>query len=301
MAASVRLASAPINWGIETPDGAGNPTVDEVLENSVEAGYKGFELGPLRYLGPDALAIGDRLEAAGLRPVAYWMAIPFDQPFGGAVEAEVHVALGILHALTARHLLISDFGAPDRMAVISQVDAHPETWWSDADWEEAHRTFQAIAALGKDYGVDVSLHPHVGGHVESSREVERALEAIEGTSISICIDTGHLLIGGTDPIPLIRRLGSRVHHIHAKDVDLSVLERLQRGEIDYVTAVGDGLYCDLGTGMVDWPEFGRAVDEIDFKGWVVAEEDQLLVPGRQAPFQSNIANRAFLADLLGIS
>ena len=301
MAASVRLASAPINWGIETPDHPGNPSIDEVLQNSVEAGYQGFELGPLRFLGPDALTIGDRLEAFGLKPVAYWMAIPLAQPFGGQVEADVHVALGVLHALTARHLLISDFGDPERMAVISRVEAHPETWWSDDDWAEARKTFQALAALGKDYGVDVSLHPHVGGHIESPREIEKALEAIDGSAISVCIDTGHIRIGGTDAIPLMRRLGSKVHHIHAKDVDASILARLQRGEIDYAEAVGSGLYCDLGSGMVDWPGLAEAADAIGYRGWVVAEEDQLLSPGRHAPFESNIANRAFLAELFGIS
>ncbi len=68
-----------------------------------------------------------------------------------------------------------------------------------------------------------------------------------------------------------------------------------------MTAVGQGLYCDLGDGIVDWDGFAAAIDEIDFDGWVVAEEDQILVPGRQAPFDSNIRNRTFLAKLLGVS
>lgn len=297
MTAKIRLASAPINWGIETSDGVGNPRVDEVLQNAVDAGYIGFELGPLHYLGADAVEIGDRLEAFGLRPVAYWMAIPLEQPFGGAVEAAVHVALGTLHALTARHLLISDFGDPARLDAVSRVDAHPETWWSDTQWEEVHRTLQTISGLGKDYGVEVSLHPHVGGHIESGREIEKALEAIDGTDISICIDTGHIRIGGTDAIPLTRRLGKQVRHVHAKDVDPNILARMQRGELGFVEAVGAGLFCDLGSGMVDWPGLAQALDEIEYRGWVVAEEDQLLIPGRRAPFESNIANRAFLAQL----
>lgn len=301
MATRVRLASAPINWGIESPDGAGNPAADDVLRNSADAGYTGFELGPLHYLGADSEAIGDHLRAFGLEPVAYWMAVPLEQPFGGAVEAGVRDAMETLRVIGARHLLVSDFGDPARMAVISQVEEHPDTWWTDVDWDEVHRSFVAIGELGTEYGIDVSLHPHVGGHIESGREIERALEAIEGTPITVCVDTGHIRIGGIDSIPLMRRLGSRVHHIHAKDVDPDVLARLQRGEIDYATAVGKGLYCDLGTGMVDWPGLAAAVVEIEYAGWVVAEEDQLLVPGRQAPFASNTANRAFLAELLGVS
>lgn len=301
MAASVRLASAPINWGIESPDGAGNPTADEVLQNSVDAGYTGFELGPLHYLGADAQAIGEHLKAFGLSPVAYWVAVPLDKPFGGAVEADVREALDTLRAVGAEHLLVSDFGDPARLECISRVEEHPEIWWSDNDWAEVRRSFIAIAALGKEYGIDVSVHPHVGGHIESGREIEKVLEAIEGIPITVCIDTGHIRIGGIDSIPLMRRLGSRVTHIHAKDVEPALLARMQHGEIGYFQAVADGLYCDLGEGIVDWDGFARAVDAISYSGWVVAEEDQMLVPGRRAPFESNIANRAFLAQLLGVS
>lgn len=301
MAATVRLASAPINWGIESPDGAGNPSADDVLQNSVDSGYTGFELGPLHYLGTNPREIGEHLNAFGLDAVAYWVAVPLAQPFGGAVEAEVREALETLRAIGAKHLLVSDFGDPARLAVISRVETHPETWWSDEDWIEVRRTFQALAELGVHYGIDISVHPHVGGHIESGREIEKAIEAIEGTSITVCIDTGHIRIGGIDSIPLMRRLGARVTHIHAKDVEPELLGRMQQGEVGYFEAVGDGLYCDLGHGLVDWAGLAQAIDEIGFEGWVVAEEDQLLVPGRRAPFESNIANRAFLAQLLGVS
>jgi inosose dehydratase len=84
-------------------------------------------------------------------------------------------------------------------------------------------------------------------------------------------------------------------------VDPTLLARLQGGEIGYGDAVGAGLYCDLGRGMVDWPGLAKVIDEVGYEGWVLAEEDQLLVPGCQAPFASNIANRAFLAQLFGVS
>ena len=301
MAAKVRLASAPINWGIESPDGEGNPTVDELLQNSVDAGYTGFELGPLAFLGEGADEINRKLDQFGLDAVAYWVAVPLEQPFGGAVEAEVREALAMLRAIGADVLIVSDFGDPARLAIVSRVEEFPETWWSDEDWAEVRRSFVAIAELGNEYGVPVAMHPHVGGHIESGREIEKALEAIDGTPVTVCLDTGHIRIGGIDSIPLMRRLGARVTHIHAKDVDPGLLANMQAGELDYVAAVGQGLYCDLGEGIVDWKGFASAIDEIGFDGWVVAEEDQILVPGRQAPFDSNIRNRAFLANLLGIS
>jgi inosose dehydratase len=301
MAAKVRLASAPINWGIESPDGEGNPTVDELLKNTSDAGYTGFELGPLYFLGETPDAIDQTLKRYQLDAVAYWVAVPLEQPFGGAVEDEVREALATLKSIGADVLIVSDFGSDDRLAIVARVEEFPGTWWSDDDWAEVRKSFIAIAALGEEYGIPIAMHPHVGGHIESGREIEHALTAIEGTSVTVCLDTGHIRIGGIDSIPLMRRLGSQVTHIHAKDVESNLLTQLQAGEIDYMTAVGQGLYCDLGEGVVDWPGFAAAIEEIGFEGWVVAEEDQVLVPGRQAPFESNTRNRAFLAELLGVS
>jgi len=301
MAARVRLASAPINWGIESSESEGNPTVDELLQNSVDAGYSGFELGPLFFLGSNPVEIDRKLTRFGLEPVAYWVAVPLDRPFGGAVATEVREALATLKSIGADVLIVSDFGDATRLEVVSRVEEFPETWWSDEDWSEVRRSFIAIAELGHEYGVPIAMHPHVGGHIESGREIEKAIEAIEGTEVTVCLDTGHIRIGGIDSIPLMRRLGSRVTHIHAKDVEPRLLAKMQAGEIDYVTAVGQGLYCDLGKGMIDWEGFADAIEEIDFDGWVVAEEDQILVPGRQAPFESNVRNRAFLAQLFGLA
>ncbi len=300
MAAKVRLASAPINWGIESPDGEGNPPVAELLQNSAEAGYTGFELGPLFFLGDQADDIAATLKRYRLEAVAFWMAVPLAKPFGGTVETEIRKALAIIKAIGAHVLIVSDFGDPERLKVISRVEDSPDTWWSDDDWAEVRRSLIAIAELGSEYEIPVAMHPHVGGHIESGREIEKAIAAIEGTPITVCLDTGHIRIGGIDSIPLMRRLGSQVTHIHAKDVEPTLLARMQAGEIDYDTAVGQGLYCDLGRGIVDWGGFAAAIDQNDYQGWVVAEEDQILVPGRQAPFDSNIQNRAFLAELLGV-
>ena len=300
MAAKVRLGSAPINWGIESPDGEGNPTVDELLQNSVAAGYTGFELGPLYFLGADADAIDRTLKQFGLDSIAYWVAVSLEQPFGGAAENEVREALANLRTIGADALIVSDFGDAKRMEIVSRVEQFPDTWWTDDDWAEVRRSFIAIAELGKEFGVPIAMHPHVGGHIESGREIEKAIEATEGTPVTVCLDTGHIRLGGIDSIPLLRRLGARVTHIHAKDVEPNLLAKLQAGEIDYVSAVGQGLYCDLGEGIVDWEGFAAAIDEIGYEGWVVAEEDQILVPGRQAPFESNVRNRVFLAELLGV-
>jgi sugar phosphate isomerase/epimerase len=55
------------------------------------------------------------------------------------------------------------------------------------------------------------LHPHAGTMVETSEEVARVLH---GSPIPLCLDTGHLLIGGTDPVELAKAVPDRIAHAH---------------------------------------------------------------------------------------
>ena len=63
---------------------------------------------------------------------------------------------------------------------------------------------------------------------------------LEGSSISLCLDTGHPLIGGTDPAELDPAVPHRIAHTHMKDVDLSLARQVQSGRRTYTEAVRDG-------------------------------------------------------------
>ena len=60
-------------------------------------------------------------------------------------------------------------------------------------------------ALAGEYGLTFALHPHVGTLIETDAQVQRALEV---TDVGWCLDTGHLMIGGTDPAAFARATAS---------------------------------------------------------------------------------------------
>jgi inosose dehydratase len=74
---------------------------------------------------------------------------------------------------------------------------------NEAGWAALLVNLDRIRAAAADHGVLAVLHPHVGTMVESGPEVQRVLE---GSLIALCLDTGHLLIGGTDPADLARQV-----------------------------------------------------------------------------------------------
>ena len=79
-------------------------------------------------------------------------------------------------------------------------DARPTL--DDGQWATLLANLDRLADAAADRGVLAVLHPHVGTMVETRDEVDRVLD---GSAIRLCLDTGHLLIGGTDPLQLARR------------------------------------------------------------------------------------------------
>ena len=66
---------------------------------------------------------------------------------------------------------------------------------------EGLREVDAICAA---HGLVQVLHPHVGTIVETAADVALALEH---TDVAWCLDTGHLQIGGVDPVAFAKEYG----------------------------------------------------------------------------------------------
>ena len=129
-----------------------------------------------------------------------------------------------------------------------------------------------MASAG-ERGLLVAVHPHHGTVVERPEDVERLLDV---SGVGLCLDTGHVMVGGGDPVALARIAGSRVIHVHLKDVDGTLAERVAAGDVGYHAAVGAGLYRPLGEGDVDVRTVIRTVEESGDAVWYVLEHDEVL-------------------------
>jgi inosose dehydratase len=111
--------------------------------------------------------------------------------------------------------------------------------------------------------------------VESPEEIDRFLDRVD---VGLTLDTGHLVIGGGDPLEVLQRWGDRVNHLHVKDVDVRVLERVLAAGGGMAEVWSSGAFVAFGTGDIDVTAVMDAADAIGFSGWVVVEQDVL--PGR---------------------
>jgi inosose dehydratase len=165
-------------------------------------------------------------------------------------------------------------------AIVVDTNWSPRIPLSDAAWTCTFEALAAIDGIVARHGMRQALHPHVGTLVETAEDVERVLA---GSDVRWCLDTGHLAIGGTDPLRFAQDHGDRVEHVHLKDVDLSLADRLRAGELSTMQAVQAGLFKSLGRGDVPVDEVIRQLESSGYAGWYVLEQDQAITGDEPPP------------------
>jgi inosose dehydratase len=281
-----RVAGAPITWGVcEVPGWGHQMAAERVLSEMRSVGLRATELGPDGFL-PDG---SERalLDANGLSLVAGFVPAVLHDPSSLERElAKVDAATRTIASLGGGVLVLAVSSGGRDYEDGGRLDA--------AGWAALGRGIDRAVDSAGEQGLRVGLHPHHGTLVERPDDVERLL-AISG--VGLCLDTGHVMVGGGDPVALARAAGSRIVHVHLKDVDATLAERVLAGDLGYHGAVAAGLYRPLGDGDVDVREVLRAVEESAEAVRYVLEHDEVLdrepEPG-SGPIQNARRSLAFL-------
>jgi len=289
-----RLAGAPISWGVsEVPDWGWQLDSATVLSQMQEVGLVATELGPEGFL-PDGPATKTKaLQDNGLRAVGGFVPVVLHDPTSDPMR-EVEQALDGLSAAGAGTLVLAAATGNDG------YDARPRL--DDEGWAVLLSNLDWLALVASRSGITATMHPHVGTMVETAEDVDRVLA---GSGIGLCLDTGHLLIGGSDPAALAAEHAGRIRHTHLKDVDAAWAARVRQGEVTYADAVRGGLYRPLGQGDVDIASIVGSLERAGYDGWYVLEQDTILAePGATQPAATGsdvsgpaaIGGRAPMAD-----
>jgi inosose dehydratase len=285
-----RIAAAPISWGVcEVPGWGHQLGTDRVLAEMHGLGIRATELGPDGFLPDDPAGKAATLAEHGLGAVGGFVPVVLHDP-GHDPLPEVERALdGFLAAGAGVIVLAAATGAEG-------YDTRPAL--DDGAWKHLLGEVDRLAVHAADRGVRACLHPHVGTMVETRDDVARVLA---GSSVPLCLDTGHLLVGGTDPVALAREATDRIAHVHLKDVDLGWSSKVQAGEVTYTAAVAGGMYRPLGQGDVDVAAIVSTLEQAGYRGWYVMEQDTVLAaePDGEGPLADVRASVEFLRRLAG--
>ena len=264
---SARIAGAPVSWGIiEIPDWGYQMPADRVLKEASSLGLSALEAGPEGLLPSDAVEVSDLLARYDLKLV------------GGFVPAVLHepgVREDQLELVERRARFFATAGADVVvLAVMSGSDDFgPFVEIGDDAWRRLFESLKMVEEICDRHGIAVSMHHHYGTVIEGDDQLKRFLE---GSEMGLCLDTGHLVLGGSDPVEIAEIAGGRVNHAHLKDVDLEVAGRLAARELSFKEAAQENAFRPLGEGDVDLGAVLGRLEGSGYGGWYVLEQDSVV-------------------------
>ncbi|MGV0597794.1 sugar phosphate isomerase/epimerase family protein [Mycolicibacterium vulneris] len=262
---SIKIAGAPISWGVcEVPGWGYQLEPARVLTEMRGAGLSATELGPDGFLPADTTELTDLLAGHQLSCVGGFVPVVLHDD-GHDPADDLAGPLTSLRAAGAGVVVLAAATGADG------YDSRPEL--DDDQWSTLLANLDRLSGIASEAGLLAVLHPHVGTMVETREDVDRVLA---GSTIPLCLDTGHLLIGGTDPLELAKAVPHRIKHTHLKDVDAALAAKVRSGEVTYTDAVRAGMYTPLGTGDIDIAGIVSVLRDNGFDGWFVMEQDTIL-------------------------
>ena len=287
-----RLAAGPISWGVcEVPGWGAELAPERVLSEMTALGLHAAEAGPDGYLGNDPAAIIALLQRYDLTLVGGFLPVVLHERAEHRASLESAHRVGALFEAAGASFLVS--------AVVVDLDWSARVSLSESQWASIFDGLERLDEVAAEHGLTHVTHPHWGTLIETAEDVSRLLE---GSDVLVCLDTGHLVLGGTDPAWLASAEPGRVAHVHLKDVAGETAARLRAGQLGYVPAVQAGLFQPLGAGSAPVADTVRNLEDTGYDGWYVLEQDLALpsadIPDGEGPIEDVRRSIEFLLPML---
>ena len=299
--AKMRVGNAPCSWGtLEFEDVKGEQIeYGRMLDELVETGYTGTELGDWGYMPTDPEVLRSELEKRDLVMLGAFVPVALK-------DKDAHRA-GVVNAVRTARLLAAVATEPKPYLVLADnngtvaertrnagritaaLGLGPEEWRTFAQGAN-----QVAHAVREETGLRTVFHHHCAGYVETPDEIARFLELTDPEVIGLVFDTGHYAYGagGSDVIQGLERFKERVWYIHCKDYQPEVARRARAEQWDYFQALRHGVFCELGKGSVDFSAVLCWLKANRYDGYILVEQD--ILPGMGTPKESARRNRNYL-------
>lgn len=307
---SIKVANAPCSWGTIEGHEAARIPYHQMLDELVATGYEGTELGDLGFMPTDPAKLREELSKRKLTMLGAFEGVNLRDP-EAPKEAEARV-LTIARLLAAvadigdtrrkPFLVLADHNGldPTRQANAGRIT--PEMGLTDDEWQTFARGAEHLARLVRDEtGLQTVFHPHCAGFVETPDEIERFLDLTDPDLLELVFDSGHYCYGagqgddGSIALDGLKRFWNCVAYVHFKDCEPDIARRARSEAWDYETAVGNGVFCELGEGCVDFPALLEFLQQNGYRDWITVEQDVL--PGMGTPKESARRNRDYLRSI----
>ena len=268
------IGIVPLNWKYDSTQKT------KFLDGIASYGFTGIQISGEQALSVEFL---DLMKERGIASAEQYFAIRCDVngPLQGS-EAESTETITQAGSAGVQMLVIAVDGSAERDLCAGRADSGPQL--SDLGFQRLADQVESTAREAAAVGINSSFHPHAGTFIESEAETKRLFDHLDKNLVGLCLDVGHWIVGGGDPIAAVRSYGSRITHVHVKDVNSEVLKKLLSGEIETMNvAVEDfKLFVPAGTGLLKMSELFHALNANSYTGWLMSEQDSAWEPTEAA-------------------
>ena len=293
---TIRIGNAPCSWGVEFANDPRNPAWRTVLSECAQAGYKGIELGPVGFMPEEPVILADALAEFDLELIGGVVFRPYHDPaaWDDVLDA-THRTARALKAHGAQHMVIIDSISPRRAPTAGRANEAEQM--DKAEWTAFRdRIAQSARIATEEYGLTVGIHAPAAGFMDFDPELERLLDEVDDSILKICFDTGHHSYAGFDPVAFMKKHIDLISYMHFKDINPQVKASVIENRTGFYDACGQGIFCKLGQGDVDFPTVRQILLDAGFSGWCTVEQD--IDPTMDVtPMADNRDNREYLESI----
>lgn len=284
----------PDQWGVWFPQDEKQIEPRQAMKEMAEAGFEILETGPYGYFPTDPKELTRWCDEFGFKVVAGtgWgilhkaEAWPETEKTFRAI-AETHAAVGAEYIVHLPPLCRDDKSwqwTDDRVL-------RPDAWKLYV--ENANRLGQMLL---DEYGLKMVLHPHGDSHIETPEDIDRIFKATDPKYVNLCLDTGHIVYGGGDPIQMVRDYPDRITYVHIKSFDVALSKQAHVEDWPFGEAVAKGAAVRPPAGAPDMVALIDALSKLDRDIYCVCEQD-CYPCAPDFPLPNAIKTREYLASI----
>src|ERR1700678_3260745 len=245
-----------------------------MLDEMVEAGYTGSELGPCGFFPTDPKILQPQLERRKLKLLASFVPVKMTDPAASKEVIERIRKVGnLLSALKAPFLVLADDQSPERNAFSGRANDKDCPKLTAEQWKHVGKIVADAEKVANEFGLDLVFHPHVATYVETPGECELFYDACSHTNVGLCLDTGHCVYGYGDSVTEANKYKDKLRFVHIKDCNNKVLDEARKNKWTFEEAIEHKVFTVIGRGNIDFPAFFRTLVKNGYSGWSVVEQD----------------------------
>jgi inosose dehydratase len=269
------FASAPDSWGVlDYPGPSWEQSYEKMLDETVESGYTGTELGPYGFFPTDPKILQPQLEKRKLKLLASFVPVKMTDPAAGqAVIERIRKVGHLLAAVEAPFLVMADDQSNERNAFSGRAYDPGCPTLSAEQWKHIGKIVAEAEKVAGEFGLDLVFHPHVATYVETPEECELFFDATSHTNVGLCLDTGHCVYGHGDSVKEAEKYKDKLRFVHIKDCNVKVLLEARKNRWTFEEAIEHKVFTIIGKGDIDFPAFFRTLLKNGYSGWSVVEQD----------------------------